>query len=156
MNLDTSPTRREYPFSSEQLKSKECSYCRNLIKRKPSKNLVILRFAFNIKHPPPLNYRSSKEPKNLFINHPSSSTKTHILVQSKELPSSVCRAGMASEQMKSVASALLVLNLCMYVIVLAIGSWAVNRAIDRGFIIGESPSPPSSSSTLFFSLIIIY
>jgi len=35
---------------------------------------------------------------------------------------------------------LLVLNFCMYVIVLGIGGWAMNRAIDHGFIIGKSPS----------------
>ncbi|KAJ6416888.1 hypothetical protein OIU84_002720 [Salix udensis] len=59
---------------------------------------------------------------------------------------------MASEQMKSVASALLVLNLCMYVIVLAIGSWAMNRAIDRGFIIGPGYELPAHFSPIFFPM----
>ena len=44
---------------------------------------------------------------------------------------------MAGEQMKPVASLLLVLNFCMYVIVLGIGGWAMNRAIDHGFEIGK-------------------
>ena len=45
---------------------------------------------------------------------------------------------MAGEQMKPVASLLLVLNFCMYVIVLGIGGWAMNRAIDHGFEIGKN------------------
>jgi len=44
---------------------------------------------------------------------------------------------MANEQMKPIATLLLVLNFCMYAIVLGIGGWAMNRAIDHGFIIGE-------------------
>lgn len=43
---------------------------------------------------------------------------------------------MAAGQMKSVAGLLLILNFCMYVVVLGIGGWAMNRAIDHGFIIG--------------------
>lgn len=39
--------------------------------------------------------------------------------------------------MKSIATLLLVLNFCMYVIVIGIGAWAMNRAIDHGFIIGK-------------------
>lgn len=45
---------------------------------------------------------------------------------------------MANEQMKPVATLLLGLNFCMYVIVLGIGGWAMNRAIDHGFIIGQT------------------
>lgn len=44
---------------------------------------------------------------------------------------------MAEGQMKSVASLLLLLNFCMYVIILGIGGWAMNRAINHGFIIGN-------------------
>lgn len=44
---------------------------------------------------------------------------------------------MASGQMKPVASLLLVLNFCMYVVVLGIGGWAMNFAIDNGFVIGK-------------------
>jgi hypothetical protein len=47
---------------------------------------------------------------------------------------------MAGENIKPVAGLLLALNFCMYVIVLGIGSWAMNRAIDHGFIIGISLS----------------
>lgn len=39
--------------------------------------------------------------------------------------------------MKSAASLLMVLNFCMYAIVLGIGSWAMNRAIHYGFEIGN-------------------
>lgn len=47
---------------------------------------------------------------------------------------------MAATPMKSAASLLLVLNFCMYVIVLVIAAWAMNKAIDHGFIIGSSLS----------------
>jgi hypothetical protein len=61
---------------------------------------------------------------------------------------------MASEQMKPVALLLLVLNLIMYIIVLGIGSWAMNRAIDHGFIIGKSPSPLLHSLCFFLPSLI--
>ena len=41
-----------------------------------------------------------------------------------------------ADQLKSVATLLLVLNFCMYCVVLGIGAWAMNRAIEHGFIIG--------------------
>ena len=47
---------------------------------------------------------------------------------------------MANAPMKPIAALLLFLNFCMYVIVLGIGGWAMNRAIDHGFIIGKAPS----------------
>ncbi len=47
---------------------------------------------------------------------------------------------MANNQLKPVASLLLVLNFCLYVIILGIGGWAMNRAIDHGFIIGKNRS----------------
>ncbi|KAF9672564.1 hypothetical protein SADUNF_Sadunf11G0055300 [Salix dunnii] len=59
---------------------------------------------------------------------------------------------MASEQMRSVASVLLVLNLCMYVIVLGIGGWAMNRAIDYGFIIGPGYELPAHFSPIYFPM----
>lgn len=47
-------------------------------------------------------------------------------------------AAMAENSgLRPVAALLLVLNFCMYVIVAAIGGWALNVAIDRGFIIGK-------------------
>lgn len=53
---------------------------------------------------------------------------------------------MANDQMKPIATLLLGLNFCMYVIVLGIGGWAMNRAIDHGFVIGElSPIFPAVS-----------
>ncbi|KAJ4849960.1 hypothetical protein Tsubulata_004852 [Turnera subulata] len=59
---------------------------------------------------------------------------------------------MANEQMKSVASLLLVLNFCMYAIVLGIGGWAMNRAIDYGFIIGPDFQLPAHFSPIYFPM----
>ncbi|CAN0910935.1 Membrane protein PM19L [Linum grandiflorum] len=59
---------------------------------------------------------------------------------------------MANGQMKSVATLLLVLNFCMYVIVLGIGGWAMNRAIDYGFIIGPGFELPAHFSPIFFPI----
>uniref|UniRef100_A0A453ELA7 Copper transporter n=1 Tax=Aegilops tauschii subsp. strangulata TaxID=200361 RepID=A0A453ELA7_AEGTS len=42
------------------------------------------------------------------------------------------------DNLKPVALFLLMLNLCMYLIIAIIGGWAVNLAIDRGFIIGTA------------------
>ncbi|KAJ6965842.1 membrane protein PM19L-like [Populus alba x Populus x berolinensis] len=60
---------------------------------------------------------------------------------------------MASQQIiKHVASLLLVLNFCMYVIVLGIGGWAMNRAIDHGFIIGPGFDLPAHFSPIYFPM----
>ncbi|KAL0656243.1 hypothetical protein Bca4012_076827 [Brassica carinata] len=59
---------------------------------------------------------------------------------------------MAGEQMKPVASLLLVLNFCMYVIVLGIGGWAMNRAIDHGFEIGPDLKLPAHFSPIYFPM----
>ncbi|KAH7545100.1 hypothetical protein FEM48_Zijuj01G0057400 [Ziziphus jujuba var. spinosa] len=59
---------------------------------------------------------------------------------------------MANGQLKSVASLLLVLNFCMYVIVLGIGGWAMNRAIDHGFIIGPGFDLPAHFSPIYFPM----
>ncbi|PON84987.1 AWPM-19-like [Trema orientale] len=59
---------------------------------------------------------------------------------------------MANGQLKSVASLLLVLNFCMYVIVLGIGGWAINRAIDHGFIIGPGFDLPAHFSPIYFPM----
>ncbi|CAF2251603.1 hypothetical protein HID58_030382 [Brassica napus] len=60
---------------------------------------------------------------------------------------------MAGEQMKPVASLLLVLNFCMYVIVLGIGGWAMNRAIDHGFeIAGPDLKLPAHFSPIYFPM----
>ncbi|XP_010538226.1 PREDICTED: uncharacterized protein LOC104812652 [Tarenaya hassleriana] len=59
---------------------------------------------------------------------------------------------MAGDQTKSVASLLLVLNFCMYVIVLGIGGWAMNRAIDHGFAIGPDLNLPARFSPIFFPM----
>lgn len=61
---------------------------------------------------------------------------------------------MAVDQIKKVASLLLVLNFCMYVIVLGIGSWAMNRAIDHGFIIGISLSLSVPVNALQLAIVI--
>ncbi|ESW31513.1 hypothetical protein PHAVU_002G244300 [Phaseolus vulgaris] len=59
---------------------------------------------------------------------------------------------MANEQMKPIATLLLGLNFCMYAIVLGIGGWAMNRAIDHGFIIGPQLKLPAHFSPLFFPM----
>ncbi|KAF5752773.1 hypothetical protein HS088_TW01G00691 [Tripterygium wilfordii] len=59
---------------------------------------------------------------------------------------------MANGQMKNVAALLLVLNFCMYVIVLGIGGWAMNRAIDHGFIIGPGYELPAHFSPIYFPM----
>ncbi|CAN1167275.1 Membrane protein PM19L [Linum perenne] len=59
---------------------------------------------------------------------------------------------MANGQMKSVAALLLVLNFCMYAVVLGIGGWAMNRAIDHGFIIGPGLELPAHFSPIFFPM----
>ncbi|XP_051133778.1 membrane protein PM19L [Andrographis paniculata] len=59
---------------------------------------------------------------------------------------------MAGGQLKPVAGLLLFLNLCMYVIVLGIGGWAMDRAIDHGFIIGPGLNLPAHFSPIFFPM----
>ncbi|KAF7803218.1 membrane protein PM19L-like [Senna tora] len=59
---------------------------------------------------------------------------------------------MANEQMKPIAMLLLVLNFCMYVVVLGIGGWAMNRAIDHGFIIGPGLDLPAHFSPIYFPM----
>ncbi|GMY37835.1 membrane protein PM19L-like [Fagus crenata] len=59
---------------------------------------------------------------------------------------------MAGENIKPVAGLLLALNFCMYVIVLGIGSWAMNRAIDHGFIIGPGFDLPAHFSPIYFPM----
>ena len=45
---------------------------------------------------------------------------------------------MANAGLKPVAGLLLVLNFCMYLIVAAVGGWAINHAINYGFFIGNA------------------
>ncbi|XP_010922603.1 membrane protein PM19L [Elaeis guineensis] len=59
---------------------------------------------------------------------------------------------MAGEGVKPIASLLLVLNFCMYAIVAAISGWALNVAIDRGFIVGPSLALPAHFSPVFFPI----
>ncbi|KAL9452284.1 hypothetical protein AB3S75_008132 [Citrus x aurantiifolia] len=59
---------------------------------------------------------------------------------------------MANTQMKPVASLLLVLNFCMFVVVLGIGGWAMNRAIEHGFVIGPSFELPAHFSPIYFPM----
>ncbi|TYH71171.1 hypothetical protein ES332_D05G166500v1 [Gossypium tomentosum] len=59
---------------------------------------------------------------------------------------------MANDQMKPVAGLLLFLNFCMYVIVLGIGGWAVNKSIDHGFIIGPGFELPAHFSPIYFPM----
>ncbi|PKA64668.1 hypothetical protein AXF42_Ash007415 [Apostasia shenzhenica] len=57
-----------------------------------------------------------------------------------------------AEALKPVAGLLLVLNFCMYVIVAAIGGWAIDVAIDHGFIIGSGLLLPANFSPIFFPI----
>ncbi|THU45713.1 hypothetical protein C4D60_Mb02t20890 [Musa balbisiana] len=54
--------------------------------------------------------------------------------------------------LKPVASLLLFLNFCMYVIVTAIGGWAINVAINRGFIIGPELALPAHFPPVYFPI----
>ncbi|XP_008780296.1 membrane protein PM19L-like [Phoenix dactylifera] len=59
---------------------------------------------------------------------------------------------MASEQFKPIVSLLVFLNFCMYAIVAAIGGWAIDIAIDRGFIIGPELRLPAHFIPIFFPI----
>ncbi|KAL5720369.1 hypothetical protein ACHQM5_004644 [Ranunculus cassubicifolius] len=59
---------------------------------------------------------------------------------------------MANEQLKPLAGLLLVLNFCMYVIVASIAGWALNWAINYGFIIGPDLNLPAHFSPLYFPM----
>ncbi|XP_039125928.1 membrane protein PM19L-like [Dioscorea cayenensis subsp. rotundata] len=59
---------------------------------------------------------------------------------------------MANEQLKHIAALLLFLNLCMYIILAAIGGWALNIALDRAFIIGEDLKLPAYFTPIFFPI----
>ncbi|XWS15910.1 hypothetical protein CRYUN_Cryun34aG0042800 [Craigia yunnanensis] len=59
---------------------------------------------------------------------------------------------MANAPMKPIAALLLFLKFCMYVIVLGIGGWAMNRAIDHGFIIGPGFELPAHFSPIYFPM----
>ncbi|CAD5194627.1 unnamed protein product [Musa acuminata subsp. malaccensis] len=54
--------------------------------------------------------------------------------------------------LKPVASLLLFLNFCMYVVVTAIGGWAINVAINRGFIIGPELALPAHFAPVYFPI----
>ncbi|KAH9627299.1 hypothetical protein KSS87_013544 [Heliosperma pusillum] len=59
---------------------------------------------------------------------------------------------MINDQMRPVASLLLFLNFCMYVVLLGIGGWAMNEAIDHGFIIGPGLELPAHFSPIYFPM----
>ncbi|KAK9153209.1 hypothetical protein Sjap_000689 [Stephania japonica] len=59
---------------------------------------------------------------------------------------------MANGQLMPVATLLLTLNFCMYVIVASIGGWALNRAIDHGFIIDTDLRLPAHFSPIYFPI----
>ncbi|KAM0944392.1 hypothetical protein DsansV1_C11g0108341 [Dioscorea sansibarensis] len=59
---------------------------------------------------------------------------------------------MANVQVKPIAACLLYLNLCMYIILAAIGGWALNIALDRAFIIGEDLKLPAYFTPIFFPI----
>nr|CAD1823454.1 unnamed protein product [Ananas comosus var. bracteatus] len=60
---------------------------------------------------------------------------------------------MATAGLKPVASLLLVLNFCMYVIVAALGGWAINAAIHHGFLIADTGlALPAHFSPIYFPM----
>nr|GEV76297.1 membrane protein PM19L-like [Tanacetum cinerariifolium] len=59
---------------------------------------------------------------------------------------------MANGQMKSTVSLLMVLNFCMYAILLGIGGWAMNVAIDHGFILDSTLHLPAHFSPVMFPM----
>ncbi|XP_022140126.1 uncharacterized protein LOC111010860 [Momordica charantia] len=59
---------------------------------------------------------------------------------------------MANTQMKSIATLLLLLNFCMYAVILGIGGWAMNTAIDHGFVIGPDFRLPAHFSPIYFPM----
>ncbi|RRT35436.1 hypothetical protein B296_00059038, partial [Ensete ventricosum] len=66
----------------------------------------------------------------------------------KHQPSS----SLGTMALKPVASLLLFLNFCMYVIVTAIGGWAINVAVNRGFIIGPELVLPAHFTPVYFPI----
>ncbi|EEE55251.1 hypothetical protein OsJ_03144 [Oryza sativa Japonica Group] len=59
---------------------------------------------------------------------------------------------MANAGLKPVAGLLLVLNFCMYVIVAAVGGWAINHAIHTGYFIGSGMALPANFSPIYFPM----
>ncbi|RAL50306.1 hypothetical protein DM860_007980 [Cuscuta australis] len=53
---------------------------------------------------------------------------------------------------KAVATTFLSLNFCMYSVVLAIGGWATNKAINEGFFIGSGFDLPEQFSPICYSM----
>ncbi|KAI7754843.1 hypothetical protein M8C21_020846 [Ambrosia artemisiifolia] len=59
---------------------------------------------------------------------------------------------MAANDMRSVATLLMVLNFAMYVTLLGLSGWAMNRAIDHGFFIGPELKLPAHFSPIYFPM----
>ncbi|KAI3731765.1 hypothetical protein L1987_62954 [Smallanthus sonchifolius] len=57
-----------------------------------------------------------------------------------------------ANDMRSVASLLMMLNFAMYVTLLGLGGWAMNTAIDQGFIIGPGLELPTHFSPIYFPM----
>ncbi|KAK4399307.1 60S ribosomal protein L32-1 [Sesamum angolense] len=69
-----------------------------------------------------------------------------------KVPQQSDRFRMAGEQLKPIAGLLLILNFCMYTIILGIGGWAMNRAINHGFVIGPGFELPAHFSPIYFPM----
>ncbi|EPS68447.1 hypothetical protein M569_06323, partial [Genlisea aurea] len=54
------------------------------------------------------------------------------------------------QQLKPLAELLLIVNVVLFAVVLGIGGWAVNKAIDDGFIIGRGFTSPTNFSPIYF------
>ncbi|CAN1230411.1 Membrane protein PM19L, partial [Linum grandiflorum] len=92
------------------------------------------------------------KPNGVFIRRSSLVSPKNSATRKQSIKKNRVLLAMANGQMKSVATLLLVLNFCMYVIVLGIGGWAMNRAIDYGFIIGPGFELPAHFSPIFFPI----
>ncbi|URD95382.1 AWPM-19-like membrane family protein [Musa troglodytarum] len=91
-------------------------------------------------------------PPPLYISSSSSSSSSGGSVIDPSITLIIFHLAMADEGMKSVASLLLLLNFCMYVIVASIGGWALNFAIDHGFTIGSGLALPAHFSPVYFPM----
>lgn len=107
----------------------------------------VTRIAFTPYTPMHAYILARKEPKRLCIRTPTGFTPScifhqafffHTRIYSPALLNTFITLMANGGGMKPVATLLLLLNFCMYVIVGAIGGWALNRAIDYGFIIGKN------------------
>ncbi|XP_076951414.1 membrane protein PM19L-like [Bidens hawaiensis] len=57
-----------------------------------------------------------------------------------------------ANDIRSMASLLMILNFAMYIALLGLGGWAMNQAIDEGFFIGPTLELPAHFSPIYFPI----